>query len=806
MKDIIPPIITTSKTETHTPGKAIRYTRQNNQFFIFTHNEAVLCVTVVSDRVIRLRFSTDGDFEKDFSYAIDKKFEGGYNNLEFQELSDTYVIKTAKLICKISKDGLKTRFLDLNGTIINDDEKGFSWQENTEYGGNNVKMSKRAHAAEYFYGLGDKPSNLNLRGKKFLNWNHDNYGFAKDADPLYKSIPFYLGLHNSTGYGIFFDNTFKSVFNFGEDKRDICSFSADGGEMNYYFIYGPSLLEVVENYTHLTGKPELPPLWALGYHQCKWSYYPESLVKEVTKKMRDERIPCDAIYLDIDYMNGFRCFTFDPDRFPDPKRMVDELKKDGYKTIVMIDPGIKIDKDYWVYNEALENGYFVRRADGPLMKGKVWPGECNFPDFTHPDVRQWWGGLYKELIQDIGVAGVWNDMNEPAFFEVESKTAPHDARHNYDGNPASHRKAHNIYGMQMARGTYHGVKKAGYPNRPFVITRAAYSGTQRYASAWTGDNIATWEHLWVANMQVQRMAISGFSFVGSDIGGFTEHPTSELYVRWIQSAVFHPFMRTHSSGEHGNQEPYSFGEAATNIIREFINLRYQLLPYLYTTFWQYTTHGTPMIRPLSLLAQQDPHTQYRTDEYCYGDNILVCPIMRPEQTERRMYLPIGNRWFNFWDDSIQGGGYEFSIAASIERIPIFIKEGSVIPMYPTMQYIGEKPIEQLTLHLYYTEGEHTSELYEDAGNGYAYRKNDYSLKKFKVLGKPTALSLMQIKSGKWADEYQSVKLIIHGLPFIPNVCKIDKELVSIAQSKFYDAAVYEVEISNHFSEFYCRAE
>jgi alpha-glucosidase len=665
-------------------------------------------------------------------------------------------------------------------------------------------MSKRAHPAEFFYGLGDKPMQLNLRGKKVLNWNHDNYGFPKDADPLYKSIPFYLGLHNGTGYGIFFDNTFKSTFDFGADKRDICTFAADGGEMNYYFIYGPSLIEVVENYTHLTGKPELPPLWALGYHQCKWSYYPESQVKEIAAKMREEQIPCDALYLDIDYMNEFRCFTFDTDRFPDAKRMVGELKQQGFKTIVMIDPGIKIDKAYQIYNEAIENGYFVRRADGPLMKGKVWPGDCHFPDFTHPAVREWWAGLYKEFIQDIGIAGVWNDMNEPALFEVDTKTAPHDARHNYDGNPCSHRKAHNIYGMQMARSTYHGLKKAGYPNRPFVITRAAYSGAQRYASAWTGDNIATWEHLWVANMQIQRMAVSGFSFVGSDIGGFTEHPSSELYVRWIQSAVFHPFMRTHSSGEHGNQEPYSFGKEATDIIRKFIELRYQLLPYLYTTFWQYTTQGTPMVRPLTLLAQDDTHTHYRTDEYCYGDNILVCPIMRPTQTERRMYLPIGKRWYNYWTDQTEQGGYEFTTQADLNTMPIYIKEGAVVPMYPAMQYVGEHPITQLTLHVYYTDGEATSELYEDAGNGYAYRKNEYSHKKFKVLGKTTALSLMQIKSGKWNDTYNTVRLVIHGLPFEPKVCKIDKEPVEIHTAKFYDADVYVVEVKNDFSEFYCR--
>ncbi|MEP6803698.1 MAG: TIM-barrel domain-containing protein, partial [Flavobacterium sp.] len=617
------------------PSKIVSHEHEGDTIFFHTANKVILKVTILRDSLIRFRFTTKGYFSNDFSYAIDKTQLHGYNFLELTEEETYFQIRTSKVKCKIQKIDLRLSIYDLNDFLILEDELGFHWEESYEYGGNIVKMSKSSKDGECFYGLGDKATQMNLKGKRLENFATDQYAYQKEQDPLYKVVPFYIGLQNKQSYGIFFDNTFRTFFDFCQERRNVASFWAEGGEMNYYFIYGPQMQDVVTTYTDLTGKPELPPLWVLGYHQCKWSYYPESKVKEITSKFRELKIPCDAIYLDIDYMEGFRCFTWNKDYFPDPKRMVAELAEDGFKTIVIIDPGIKIDKDYWVYQEALEKDFFCKRADGPYMKGKVWPGECNFPDYTNPAVREWWAGLFKELISDIGVKGVWNDMNEPAVMEVPNKTFPMDVRHVYDGNPCSHRKAHNIYGTQMARATYHGVKRFTYPKRPFVITRSAYSGAQRYTSSWTGDNVATWEHLWLANIQVQRMSISGMGFTGSDIGGFAEQPTGELYARWIQLGVFHPFCRTHSSGDHGNQEPWAFDEEVINITRKFVSLRYQLLPYLYTMFWQYIEEGIPMLKPLVYYDQDDTQTHYRNDEFIFGNQILVCPILEPNAVGRR---------------------------------------------------------------------------------------------------------------------------------------------------------------------------
>ncbi|MGK0174337.1 MAG: alpha-glucosidase, partial [Ulvibacter sp.] len=502
----------------------------------------------------------------------------------------------------------------------------------------------------------------------------------------------------------------------------------------------------------------------------------------VAAKFRELQIPCDAIYLDIDYMDGFRCFTWNKEYFPDPKRMVKELMDDGFKTIVIIDPGIKVDKDYSVFQEGLENDYFCKRADGPYMKGKVWPGECYFPDFTNPKVRDWWSGLFKELIEDIGVKGVWNDMNEPAVMEVPSKTFPNDVRHDYDGNPCSHRKAHNIYGMQMARATYQGLKKFGYPKRPFVITRSAYSGTQRYTSTWTGDNVATWEHLWIANVQAQRMAMSGFSFVGSDIGGFAEQPNGELYARWIQLGVFHPFCRTHSSGDHGEQEPWTFGDEITGIVKKYIELRYQLLPYLYTAFWHHINDGTPILKSLVLYDQADVQTHFRTDEFIYGDKILICPILEPYSIGRRLYLPKG-KWFNYWNNKPSIGGKELWIDADLETMPIFIKEGAIIPKYPIQQYVGEKEFEEITLDVYYKKGIETSTLFDDAHDGYDYTKGRYSLRTLKLTGKKDELIIQQHKSGKFDAFYKTFKLNLIGLPFKISTIQIDNEEVRFEDIK-----------------------
>ena len=754
-------------------GAVIDVRKEGNKFF-FSDGNASVEVRVVSNEIIRIRLAPHGVFLDDFSYAV-PEVDQKVSVFKMEESSDCFLVSTHAVTCKIEKSNFQISFVDnLTNLVMVDEANAMHWEENVDFGGYYVYATKKCNNSESFFGLGDKSGNFNLRGRRFENWNTDAYSFGWDQDPLYRTIPFYIGMHNKAAYGIFFDNTFKSFFDFGSEDINKTSFWSDGGELQYYYIHGPHMMDVVKRYASLTGTHPMPPKWTLGYQQCRWSYYPESKVKEIAKQFRDRKIPCDAIYLDIDYMDGYRCFTWNKQYFPDPKRMIKELADDGFKTVVMIDPGIKVDNDYWVFKEGKENKYFCRRSDDYFMEGHVWPGRCQFPDFTNPEVREWWGNLYQELV-DIGVAGFWNDMNEPAVFG--SGTFPNDVRHNYDGYRGSHRKAHNVYGMQMVRATYEGLKKIMRNKRPFTITRAGYSGVQRFASVWTGDNVASWEHLKMGNIQCQRLSISGVSFCGTDIGGFSGEPDGELFSRWIQLGVFSPFMRAHSAGDTAEREPWSFGQFYEDINRKFIELRYKLMPYLYSVFWEHHRHGFPILRPLVMLEQDNVNNYYRQDEFCYGDKLLICPMLEQGATSRVVYLPKGT-WYNFWTHEVLEGEAEHTVDAQIDSMPIFVRAGTVLPEYPVMQYVNETPITELELSIYYSHYEVNSFLFEDHGDTFAYEQDIYMEKKFIVKGNEHSLSVFQNKEGLYTPNYEAYKCQVIGVTFKVNKISVDDKVIT----------------------------
>jgi alpha-glucosidase len=355
-------------------------------------------------------------------------------------------------------------------------------------------------------------------------------------------------------------------------------------------------------------------------------------------------------------------------------------------------------------------------------------------------------------------------MNEPAVFGAG--TFPDDVRHQYDGHRGSHRKAHNVYGMQMVRATYEGLRKLMKNRRPFTITRAGYSGVQRYSSVWTGDNVASWEHLKLGNIQCQRLSVSGISFCGTDIGGFSGEPDGELFTRWIQMGTFSPFMRAHSAGDTKEREPWSFGEPYTAINRKFIELRYRLLPYMYSIFWEHHRYGFPILRPVVMQEQEEYNNHFRQDEFTYGDKILICPVLEPGQKSRIVYLPKG-KWFNFWTNEVIEGGKEVEVSTPLETIPLFIKAGSVIPEYPVMQYVGEKEIEEVKLNIYYSDYEVNSFLFEDYGETFAYEQDIYLEKKFVVNGTRSRVTIHQSMEGLYTPRYENYEFNIIGLPFKP---------------------------------------
>jgi len=748
---------------------------QSDNVFYFSDEISKVSISVISDEIIRVRMAPKGIFLEDFSYAVSEK-KTHPAVFTFEEDDEKFSVKTNTTTCVISKKDFLISFENRNGVETVGDYSSMHWEENDEFGGYYVYCTKKAQQNESYFGLGDKAMHLDLRGQRIINWNSDTYSYAFGQDPLYRTIPFYIGRNNEGEcYGIFFDNTFKTHFDFAAEENDKTSFWSEGGELNYYYIHGPNMIDVVRRYHQLTGTHYLPPLWALGYHQCRWSYYPESKVQDLAKTFREKQIPCDALYLDIDYMDGYRCFTWDRQRFPNPKRMIKELAQEGFKTVVIIDPGIKVDPNYWVYKEGKEKNYFCRRGDDYFMEGHVWPGLCRFPDFTNPKVRKWWGGLFEGLVND-GVAGVWNDMNEPAVFG--KGTFPNDVRHNFDGQRGSHRKAHNVYGMQMVRATYEGLEKLFKNKRPFTITRAGYAGTQRYSSVWTGDNIATWEHLKIGVLQLQRLSVSGISFCGTDIGGFTGEPDGELFTRWIQFGVFSPFMRAHSAGDTAEREPWSFGEEFEAINKKFIELRYKLLPYIYSVFWEQSAYGFPILRPISMAEQENPENTKREETFLFGSKILVHPITEAGINQTEVYLPNADKlWYNYWTDLPVQGGKTYNILTPLDEMPIFIKAGTVLAEYPVVQNVEEINLKTLKLNIFFAPYENTSFIYEDNGDTFAYQQDIYREKKFLTKGNQHSFKIEQSSKGLFNEQYKHYEMEFVGIPFEPKNIRVDGELI-----------------------------
>jgi alpha-glucosidase len=746
------------------PNKVHHFSTEQQIVTLTCENGMICQIEFCNDQIIKIRYAHSGVLAPYFSYAISPEFSSKVVDFECLENESCISIKSKNFTIQVNKTDAKLSFFNLYNEIICEQNAPFEAITTMMKGTTKVSLSLAMNDNEQYYGLGDKTWDINLRGKKFQNWCTDAFGFSKNSDPLYRAIPFFITQAPNYSYGIFLDNSYRSHFDFGESQSSQLLISADGGEMCFYFIGGNDSIEVAENYMHLTGKPEMPPIWALGFHQCRWSYYPEKRVKEVAAEFRQRKIPCDAIYLDIDYMSGYRCFTINEKYFPDLQSLTKDLAKDNFEMVVMIDPGIKAEKGYHVYEEGLENDAFCKRFNGELMVGPVWPPACVFPDYTNEKVRKWWGELYRDLYNHKGISGFWNDMNEPALFNVHRMTFPDEVQHDFEGHSATHAQIHNVYGMQMSRATIEGLKHLQPQKRPFLLTRATFSGGQRYAAVWTGDNFSTWEHLRYANLQAQRLSLSGFSFCGSDIGGFAGKPSGELMVRWLQLSVFHPLMRIHSMGNHADgasavddeavqeaeaknrmdQEPWAYGKRYTRHAKAAIELRYRLLPYLYTAFYHNVKQGTPIIKSAALFEAKYQGTNR---DFLFGTQLWVSPIEEKGIKQQQIELPEGD-WFDFHKHLLCKGSFNYEV--KIDSIPFFVKAGAVLPLAPIRQSTKEK-VEQMELNVYLTPNinDTISTFYEDAGEGYGASL----LRTFTVRRVEDGFILVQHKEGTYRSDY-----------------------------------------------------
>ncbi|WP_236652857.1 glycoside hydrolase family 31 protein [Chitinophaga vietnamensis] len=706
-------------------------------------------ITVYSPSVIRVRIDKQ-TLGPDFSYAVIAKPQT--TAVKTAQDSREISISTDSLQVRISKDPFAIKFLTPSGEVINEDETGLT----TSWVGEEVTTYKKMQEGERFIGLGEKTGNLDRKGEGYTNWNSDVFGYAANRDPIYSTIPFYIGIHHHLNYGIFFDNTFQSDFNFGASNNRFSSFGARGGEMNYYFIYHPQLVNIVSTYTALTGRMPLPPMWSLGYQQNRYSYYPDTEVMRIAETLREKRIPADGITLDIHYMDAYKLFTWNKDRFPHPKALTDKLKEMGFHLTVIVDPGIKVEEGYPAYEDGKKADIFIKYSDGQNYTGQVWPGWCHFPDFTSAKGRNWWKGQIKSYIRE-GVSGIWNDMNEIATW---GQKMPSNVLFDYEGHPISHLQAHNLYGLQMVRASYEGAREE-LKKRPFLLTRAAYAGSQRYSALWTGDNRAEEDHMLLGVRLLNSLGISGMAFTGMDIGGFTGNPTVSLYTRWMQIGAFIPYFRNHTGVNTKSAEPWAFGEEALEITRNYINLRYRLLPYLYSHMYAASRTGVPVMRTLALDNTFDPQvydTRYQ-NQYCFGDAFMVAPF---ESTRDfgKIYFPEG-KWYNLYTDAVINGHQEVTAELGIKTLPVFVKAGSIIPMQPLVQSTTEKPADTLSLHIYKGDHANTFVYYEDDGESFDYENGNYY--KRSITYDPAAKKITLDKvEGSYNSRFRHIKILLHG--------------------------------------------
>ncbi|HEY4740112.1 MAG TPA: glycoside hydrolase family 31 protein [Candidatus Acidoferrales bacterium] len=727
-------------------------------------------VTVFRDGIVRVRLAPQGNFPKDFSWAVIESPEAP--SLKIEESKQDVRIVTSRVVVLIQKSPILISFLDPSGSAVLADEPALpmAWD------GPRIHAWKRMPADEGYYGLGDKAGPMNRRNRSFTMWNTDAFGWQESTDPLYKTFPFWIGLRTGTAYGVFFDNTYWSSFDFGKESNDYYSFGAEGGELNYYFFAGPEPKTVLGEYTAMIGRTPLPPLWSLGYHQSRYSYYPEIQAIKIAQSLREKQIPADAIYLDIDYQNGNRPFTIDRQGFPSFEQMIKNLRTEGFHTVLITDLHVKKEAGYAPYDSGMKADVFVKDPDGTPFVGAVWPGDSVFPDFTLTRARDWWGGLYKEFV-DMGAAGFWNDMNEPSVFFRTDRTMPRDAVHRLDdGTTLDHRAIHNVFGLENARATYEGVRKLRPDERPFVLTRAGYPGSQRYAASWTGDNSSTWNHLKMSVPMLMSLGISGYPLMGDDIGGYAGSPPADLLTRWFEVGALNPIYRDHTAKGTADQEPWVNGPEHESIRKRYIELRYRLLPYIYTAVEEMSRTGMPLMRPIFLEYPEADNLYDQDDEYLFGRDLLVSPVLTEMVDAHEVHLPPGD-WYDYWDGSKHGAAEKIKSHLELDQMPIYVRSGAILPEEPLVQNTTETPNGPLELRVY-PGADCGGSLYLDDGHTFAYQKDGFVRMSYacRVSGNSVTVS-----SAAWTGSYQpwwtSIKLEVFGIGHAPTEVRVGSQVV-----------------------------
>lgn len=619
-----------------------------------------------------------------------------------------------------------------------------------------IVEKKKGHASAYLdvpqgtslYGGGEVTGPLLRNGQSIKLWNTDSGAYSVDnGKRLYQSHPWVMGVRpDGTSFGILFDTPYKAKLTTTDER---INFETEGELFRIFVIDRESPQAVIKGLAELIGTMPMVPRWALGYQQCRFSYTPASRVIEVADTFRIKRIPCDVMWMDIDYMDGYRIFTFNPQTFPDPAALNRDLHIRGFHSAWMIDPGAKVDSTYFVYKSGTANDVWVKTAQGKEFHGDAWPGACAFPDFTQPKTVRWWADLYKDFL-DKGVDGVWNDVNEPQISNTPTGTMPEDNKHlGGDKIPAGpHLKYHNVYGYLMVKASREGIMKARPQNRPFILTRSNFLGGQRFAATWTGDN-ASWEsHMTMSVPMILTLGLSGQPFSGADVGGFLFNPDADLFGRWMALGAFYPFSRGHACAGTINKEPWAFGQKVEDVSRMALERRYVLLPYYYTLLHEASETGMPIMRPVFFADPKDTLLRAEEQAFLIGENLLVVP-----KWAQNPALPKGI-WRNL---SLIPGDDKDSYQAKLK-----IRGGAIIPTGKVIQNTNEKSLDPLTLLVCLDEkGEAHGTLYWDEGDNWSFKDGNYSFQHFTAIR--TADNKVHVKitqkKGKYITENNDMAIV-----------------------------------------------
>ena len=759
-----------------------------------------LRIEAVRDDVVRITMSRGGVFDESPTYAVCVDPLEVPVDVRFERDDDRVRLVTSALVVSLWLDPFRIDVHRTDGSPVIEsaaDEEGRYWTYATL--NDSFTLRRRCGGADGIYGLGEKSGSHNRKGRDFTLWNTDvlnpnasrEFTEGKEPtdpggdptsvefDPYYVSVPFFY--HQRYPHGemaaSFVDNGYRGAYEFSRPEEYRITFQ--GGQWTEYVFAGPHMPAILSTYTELTGRMELPPLWALGYHQCRWYKYDQAGVEALGQRHRDDQFPCDALWLDIDYMDGYRVFTWDRASFPDPPGMLQKLAAMGYRVITIIDPGVKYEPGYEVFDDGLKRGVFCRTEGGDTYIGQVWPGHTAFPDFATAEARSWWGQLNAAHVRS-GLAGIWNDMNEPATGEI----APDAMR--FERGTAPHARFRNQYALLMAMGTREGLLEARPDLRTFILSRSGFAGIQRYAANWMGDNQSEWEHLWLSITMGCGFGVSGQPFVGSDIGGFQGNSNAELFLRWMQYGSLTPFCRNHAETGKIDQYPWAFGEVVNEYVREAVRLRYRLMPYIYAAFVRASQTGEPVQRPLIFDFQYEATARHLDDEYLFGRDLLVAPVDEPGMTARQVYLPAAG-WYD-WHSDEPHVGRDFVIASTpMDRIPLYARAGAVIPMWPEApaSTAGYHP-ETIELHLFVPlgDGRWESLLVEDDGLTFAARDGRHVTTTFTVSRQGSSVTLDARVSGGGYPEFRrsAFRLVVRGAS--PDRVRHDDSDVEVSDGGF----------------------